>query len=117
MLWKHVQEETNEIQNEQSPDNLTIENIETVKVEKELDDKNDRRLSREAQLPPPLGMRQTRSMRTRMAPKSKTWFPDNKGTAKKNNINVSNDSSKDSLWILTLVKMLRTDQMCSQLKL
>ena len=51
MLWKHVQEETNEIQNEQSPDNLTIENIETVKVDKELDDKNDRRLSREAQLP------------------------------------------------------------------
>jgi len=81
-----VQEETNEIPNEQSPGNLTIENIETVKVEKELDDKDDRRLSCEAQSPPPLGMRQTRSMRTRMAPKSKTWFPGDRGTAKKKSV-------------------------------
>ena len=55
---------------------LTITNIETVKVENIVDDNVDQRLSCESQSPPPIGMQQTRSMRTRMAPKSKTWFPD-----------------------------------------
>ena len=59
-----------------SEERLTITNIETVKVESNIDDKEDKRLSIEVDSPPPIGMRQTRSMRTRMAPKSKTWFPD-----------------------------------------
>merc|ERR1712130_729814 len=69
-----LQEEIGD-QGDDVSETLTITNIETVKVENIVDDNVDQRLSCESQSPPP-PMRQTRSMRTRMAPKSKTWFPD-----------------------------------------
>ena len=48
---------------------------EKIYIKTEVEDVKGKRLSLDAQSPPPIGMRQTRSMRSRMAPKSKTWFP------------------------------------------
>eukprot|EP00090_Calanus_glacialis_P018800 TRINITY_DN29123_c0_g1_i1.p1 TRINITY_DN29123_c0_g1~~TRINITY_DN29123_c0_g1_i1.p1 ORF type:complete len:3087 (-),score=783.11 TRINITY_DN29123_c0_g1_i1:152-8311(-) len=78
--------ETTESDSNELREDLTIETVETVKPKLEVEDKADRRPSCEAQSPPPLGMRQTRSMRTRMAPKSKTWFPGDRGTAAKKSV-------------------------------